>query len=104
LDCRSRQRGDQGRSARGYRCWKPGTHSQTARTNNTMKVPFLDLRVQHSEIMDEIRTAIDAVIDSSAFAGGPFVEEFEEDFATYCECRYAIGVGNGTDALWLSLL
>lgn len=69
-----------------------------------MKVPFLDLRSQHCEIRDEIRAAIDAVIDSSAFAGGPFVEEFESDFARYCECPYAIGLGNGTDALWLSLL
>ena len=44
------------------------------------------------------------VIDSGAFAGGPFVAEFEEDFAAYCSCDHAIGVGNGTDALWLALL
>jgi dTDP-4-amino-4,6-dideoxygalactose transaminase len=44
------------------------------------------------------------VIESSEFAGGPFVERFEEEFAAYCDSQYAIGVGNGTDALWLALL
>jgi dTDP-4-amino-4,6-dideoxygalactose transaminase len=48
--------------------------------------------------------SIQEVIDRSAFAGGPFVAKFEEDFAAYCQTRFAIGVGNGTDALWLALL
>ena len=48
--------------------------------------------------------AIEEVIDSGAFAGGPFVARFEEDFATYCDCPHAIGVGSGTEALWLALL
>ena len=48
--------------------------------------------------------AIREVIESNAFAGGPFVERFEAQFAAYCGSRYAIGVGNGTDALWLTLL
>jgi dTDP-4-amino-4,6-dideoxygalactose transaminase len=44
------------------------------------------------------------VIDKSAFAGGPFVAAFESDFARYCGCKHVVGLGNGTDALWLSLL
>jgi dTDP-4-amino-4,6-dideoxygalactose transaminase len=48
--------------------------------------------------------AIRDVIDASAFAGGPFVAAFERDFARYCGSSQAIGVGSGTDALWLSLL
>jgi dTDP-4-amino-4,6-dideoxygalactose transaminase len=44
------------------------------------------------------------VAESSAFAGGPHVAKFEEEFAAYCGARYCIAVGNGTDALWLSLL
>jgi dTDP-4-amino-4,6-dideoxygalactose transaminase len=48
--------------------------------------------------------AIADVIDSGAFAGGPFVEQFEQEFARACECRYAVGVGSGTEALWLALL
>jgi dTDP-4-amino-4,6-dideoxygalactose transaminase len=54
--------------------------------------------------MQEINLAIQEVIESSAFAGGPFVSAFEEDFAAYCDIPYAIGVGNGTEAVWLSLL
>jgi dTDP-4-amino-4,6-dideoxygalactose transaminase len=69
-----------------------------------MKIPFLDLRAQHDSIRDEIEFAIKQVIDSTAFAGGPFVTQFEKEFASFCQCDYAIGVGTGTDALWLSLL
>lgn len=69
-----------------------------------MRVPFLDLNAHHAPLRAEIRAAIDEVIDQSAFAGGPYVARFEEDFAAYCQTRYAIGVGNGTDALWLCLL
>jgi len=69
-----------------------------------MKVPFLDLRAHHAPLRKELDRAIAEVIDSAAFAGGPFVAEFEKDFAAFCECRYASGLGNGTDALWLALL
>jgi dTDP-4-amino-4,6-dideoxygalactose transaminase len=69
-----------------------------------MKVPFLDLKAHHAPLIDKFDGAIREVIESSAFAGGPFVERFEEEFATYCGSSYAIGVGNGTDALWLTLL
>jgi dTDP-4-amino-4,6-dideoxygalactose transaminase len=68
------------------------------------KVPFLDLKSHHAPMLDEINGAIREVIDSGAFAGGPFVTRFEEDFAAYCDCRHAIGVGSGTEALWLTLL
>lgn len=68
------------------------------------KVPFLDLWSQHLPLMSELNLAIQEVIKSSAFAGGQFVSEFEQDFATYCDARYALGVGSGTEALWLSLL
>src|SRR5258708_34913606 len=68
------------------------------------KVPFLDLYAQHTPLRAEIDLAIAEVIDSGAFAGGPFVARFEEEFSAYCECWCAIGVGNGTDALWLALL
>jgi dTDP-4-amino-4,6-dideoxygalactose transaminase len=69
-----------------------------------MKVPFLDLKAQYNEIKDEIDEAICQVIDSCSFAGGPFVEKFEEEFAQFCGSKYAVGVGSGTEALWLSLL
>ena len=69
-----------------------------------IRVPFLDLEAHHAPLRGDFDRAIAEVIDSGAFAGGPFVEKFEEGFATYCGSRYAIGVGSGTEALWLSLL
>jgi dTDP-4-amino-4,6-dideoxygalactose transaminase len=69
-----------------------------------MQVPFLNLRAAHEPLRSELIAAIEEVIDSSAFAGGPFVARFEEEFARFCGTAHAIGLGNGTDALWLSLL
>jgi dTDP-4-amino-4,6-dideoxygalactose transaminase len=69
-----------------------------------MKVPFLDLTAHHQPIREQLDAAIRDVIDANAFAGGPFVASFERDFARYCGVEHAVGVGNGTDALWLSLL
>jgi dTDP-4-amino-4,6-dideoxygalactose transaminase len=69
-----------------------------------MTVPFLDLKIQHAPLMAEFESVIRKVIESSAFAGGPFVERFEEEFAQYCGAAKAVGVGNGTDALWFALL
>lgn len=70
----------------------------------TARVPFLDLHAHHAPIRDEVMAAIAQVVDVNAFAGGPFVAKFEEDYAAFCGTKYAVGVGNGTDALWLALL
>ena len=69
-----------------------------------MDVPFLDLKAQYDIIKDKIHTAINEVMEATAFAGGPFVAQFEQAFAQFCGCKHAVGVGSGTDALWLSLL
>ncbi len=69
-----------------------------------MKVPFLDLKTQYESIKHEVHAAMTRVIEQTAFAGGPFVQKFEEEFAAYCGTRHCAGVGNGTDALWLALL
>jgi dTDP-4-amino-4,6-dideoxygalactose transaminase len=69
-----------------------------------MKVPFLDLKAHHDPLKAEFMAAISAVIDSGAFAGGPFVAKFEQEFAAFCGSKHAVGVGNGTDALWFALL
>ena len=69
-----------------------------------MKVPFLDLKAQYESIKPEINDAIQQVLDSCAFAGGPFVQAFEKQFAEFCGCDHCIGVGSGTEALWLALL
>ncbi len=69
-----------------------------------MQVPFLDLKSHHAPMLEEINCAIQQVIECGAFAGGPFVAQSEEDFANYNACGHAIGVGSGTEALWLALL
>ena len=69
-----------------------------------MKVPFLDLKAQYETIKDEVAVAIRQVLEKTAFAGGPFVAQFENEFASFCKTRFAIGVGSGTEALWLALL
>lgn len=69
-----------------------------------MKVPFLDLKVQYESIKDDIHASFEEVLNKTAFAGGPFVASFEEDYASFCGVKHAIAVGNGTDALWVSLV
>ena len=69
-----------------------------------MKVPFLDLKIQYQSVSEEIDTALRQVVNATAFSGGPFVERFEEQFASFCQCSHAVGVGSGTEALWLALL
>ncbi len=54
--------------------------------------------------MPELLEAFKEVTESSAFAGGPYVERFETEFAAFCGSKFALGVGSGTDALWLSLV
>ena len=69
-----------------------------------MNVPFLDLKAQYLSMKDEIHDAMQQVLDKTAFAGGPFVAQFEKEFAAFCDCQEGIGVGSGTEALWLCLL
>lgn len=68
-----------------------------------MKIPFLDIKRQHEELKAGIIEAISRVIDDAAFSGGPYVEEFEREFAHFCEAGFSAGVGSGTDALHLAV-
>lgn len=68
------------------------------------KIPFLDLSAHHAPFREEFMDAFGMVMDSSAFAGGEFVSEFESRFAEFCGTRHAIGLSSGTDAIWLALL
>lgn len=68
-----------------------------------MNIPLVDLKRQYELIKDEIDSAIFDVISKAAFVGGPHIESFEEAFAEYCNVKYCIGVGNGTDALFIAL-
>ncbi|BCR05186.1 aminotransferase [Desulfuromonas versatilis] len=69
-----------------------------------MRVPFLDLKAPYLELREELDAAYRRVMESGWYVLGPEVEAFEAEFAAYCETRHCIGVGNGLDALYLSLL
>ena len=66
-------------------------------------IKFLDLKKQYESIKKEIDNTIQNVINDTAFVGGYYLEEFENNFASYCDSKYCIGVGNGTDALQIAL-
>lgn len=69
-----------------------------------MHVPLLDLKEQYGAIRDEIRAAMDRICDSQQFILGPEVAALEEEIATFCHARCAIGVSSGTDALLITLM
>jgi dTDP-4-amino-4,6-dideoxygalactose transaminase len=68
-----------------------------------VRVPLLDLRAQYAAIRDEVRAAVDRVFESQIFVLGPEVEALEREIATYCQARFAVGCGSGSDALLLAL-
>lgn len=69
-----------------------------------MKVPLLDLKPQYNSLKKELDNAILTVAESQHFILGPEVEKMESEFCTYLDCRHAIGVSSGTDALLLALM
>ena len=68
-----------------------------------MNIPFVDLKAQYLSIENEIQTAINNVISETAFIKGKYTARFEEDFSKALNANYCIGVGNGTDAIAISL-
>jgi dTDP-4-amino-4,6-dideoxygalactose transaminase len=69
----------------------------------TMAVPLVDLAAQYSTIEEEIDDALRRVIHKGDFVLGEAVREFEAAFANYCGVPHAVGVGSGTDALFLAM-
>ncbi len=69
-----------------------------------MEIPLLDLKAQYATIRDEVRAAIDRVLESQYFILGPEVEALEQEIAAYSQCKQGIGVSSGTDALLVSLM
>lgn len=66
-------------------------------------VKFLDLAAQYQSIKNEMDTAIQAVIENSAFVGGEYVAKFEQEFSDYVGADYCVGVANGTDGLEIAI-
>jgi dTDP-4-amino-4,6-dideoxygalactose transaminase len=66
-------------------------------------IPFLDLISPHRELEEELVAASREVIRSAHFIGGHEVEGLEREFAAYCQTKYSVAVGNGTDAVRFAL-
>ncbi len=64
---------------------------------------MLDLKRQYESIRDEIQGALERVLTSQHFIGGPELEAFERESAEYLGVRASVGCASGTDALWLAL-
>jgi len=69
-----------------------------------MKVPLLDLKLQYQQHKKELDEAVLKVAESQYFILGPEVEKMEKAFCDYLNCKYAVGVSSGTDALLLALM
>lgn len=69
-----------------------------------MNVPFLDLKASYIDHKPEIDEAIQRVLNSGWYILGTEVEAFEQEYATYCEVKYCVGLANGLDALHLALV
>jgi len=72
-------------------------------TRTSMQVPLLDLKAQYAEIKADVDAAVQSVMESARFIGGPEVTGLEEEVARYSQSTHGIGCASGTDALLLSL-
>lgn len=68
-----------------------------------MKVPLLDITRQIIPIRNEIDRALNRIVTDTKFILGPQVREFEQNMASYCDVKHAVGVASGTDALVIAL-
>ncbi len=67
-------------------------------------IPVMNVQRQYASLQEELDKAALEVLHSGGYILGPKVSEFEKQFAEYCGAKYAVGVGNGTDALVIALL
>src|SRR3984885_4372473 len=67
-------------------------------------IPFLDLVTPHQELKEELTEVFNKALATAGFIGGPMVEQFERDFAEFCDAKHCVGVSNGTDALRFALI
>lgn len=67
-------------------------------------IPFLDLISPHVELERELSEVFQKALRTGAFIGGPEVDNFEHEFAAFCDTRFCVAVGSGTDALRFALV
>jgi dTDP-3-amino-3,4,6-trideoxy-alpha-D-glucose transaminase len=80
-----------------------GAGASAACADPAQQIPLTLMDHCDPELFCELMAAVQAVARTGAFIGGPAVEEFETDYAAWCEAPYAIGVSSGTEALALAL-
>jgi dTDP-4-amino-4,6-dideoxygalactose transaminase len=69
-----------------------------------MKIPLLDLKAQYASIREEVLASVAEVLESQVCIGGPKISQLEQKIAEISDCKYAVGVSSGTDALLCSLM
>ncbi len=72
--------------------------------NPSQAVPFLDLVTPHVELEQELTAVFQEALRSAGFIAGPMVENFEREFAGFCDAEHAVAVSSGTDALRFALM
>ena len=72
--------------------------------NRISNIPFLDLVTPHRELEEQLVSVFRSALGTAGFIGGPMVEEFEKEFAQFCDAPYCVAVGSGTDAVRFSLM
>jgi dTDP-4-amino-4,6-dideoxygalactose transaminase len=72
--------------------------------NHSQNIPFLDLVTPHVELEQELTAVFQQVIRTAGFIGGPMVENFEKEFAAFCQVERSVAVNSGTDALRFALM
>jgi dTDP-4-amino-4,6-dideoxygalactose transaminase len=70
----------------------------------TEKIPFLDLITPHQQLEPQLTAVFHKVLQTAGFVGGPMVENFENEFAAFCDAKHCVGVANGTDAVRFALM
>ena len=68
-----------------------------------MKVPYIDLVAQNKKYKKIFKSSLEDLINKGDYIIGSKVNEFEKKFSNFIQSKYSVGVGNGTDALFLSL-
>jgi dTDP-4-amino-4,6-dideoxygalactose transaminase len=72
--------------------------------SQTNGIPFVDLVAPHVDLEEELVAVVRRALRTAGFIGGPMVEEFEREFAKFCDVPYCVGVSSGTDALRFALM
>src|SRR4029077_369805 len=71
--------------------------------STTEQIPFLDLIALHKDLEEELLSTLRDTLRGASFVGGPKVEEFEREFAKFCDVSHCVGVASGTDAVRFAL-